>query len=192
MLLSLHTAPTEKPVSLTEAKAHLRVEHALDDAYITAAIDAATAEIDGRDGMLRRSLCTQTWDYFLSYFPIHRRICLPFPPVQSIVHVKYFNEANVEQTFAPENYEVVTVAEQAYISLAYNASWPGTYDREQAVNIRYVAGYGAAADVPANIRSAILIRVGELYANRGDDEWAGDMSAPVKRLLAPSRRIQLA
>jgi uncharacterized phiE125 gp8 family phage protein len=192
MLLSLHTAPAETPVSLEEAKAHLRVEHDEEDDLITALINAATAEIDGRQGFLRRSLVTQTWDYFLSWFPVQARICLPFPPVQSVTHIKYFDGANAEQTFDPASYEVVTVAEQAYVQLAHNASWPGTYEREQAINIRYVAGYGDPEDVPANIRAAILIRVGELYANRGDADWSGDMSKPVRRLLAPSRRIELA
>lgn len=192
MLLSLHTAPTETPVSLAEVKAQLRVEHDEEDAILGGMIAAATAEIDGRDGFLRRSLCTQTWDFFLKRFPLHERICLPFPPVQTVTYVKYYDDANVEQTFDPANYEVVTVAEQAYIYLAYNASWPGTYERQQAISIRYVAGYGAAAAVPKNIRAAIFLRVGELYANRGDGEWKGDMTEPCKRLLSPSRRIELA
>jgi len=192
MLLSPHTAPVTMPLTLAEAKAHLRVEHTEEDTLITALIAAATNEIQGRDGYLRRALVTQTWDYYLSYFPVHERICLPLPPLQNVTHIKYFDGDNVEQTFSAANYEVVTTAEQGYVQLAANASWPDSYERQQAVNIQFVAGYGAAAAVPANIRAAMLIRIGELYANRGDAEWSDDMSKPVKRLLAPSRRIELA
>lgn len=192
MLLSLATPPSAYPVTVEEAKAHLRIEHALDDTYIGTLIAAVTAELDGRQGWLRRALITQTWDYALPRFPVARRICIPFPPLQSVTSIKYFDADNAEQTFASDNYETITQDEQGYVALKQSASWPSTYEREAAVTIRYVAGYGAAAtNVPANIRAAILLRVGELYTNRGDEAVHGDMAVTVKRLLSPSRRVLL-
>jgi len=193
MLLSLVTPPANLPVTVAEAKAHLRIEHTEDDTYLETLIKAVTAELDGRQGFLRRALITQTWDYSLPWFPVVRRICVPMPPLLSITSIKYFDADNVEQTFSSDNYETVTQDEQGYVALKQSASWPGTYEREAALTIRFVAGYGAAAtDIPDNIRAAVLLRIGELYANRGDEAINGDMSVTVKRLLNPSRRVILA
>ena len=53
--------PVDAVVSLTEAKAHLRVSHDDEDAEIAAMVDAATAYLDGLDGVLGRALGQQTW-----------------------------------------------------------------------------------------------------------------------------------
>ncbi|KWT72375.1 Gene Transfer Agent (GTA) ORFG06 [Hyphomicrobium sulfonivorans] len=185
-------APATQPVTLEEAKLHLRVEHEVEDTLISGLIAAAVAEIDGRHGYLRRALVTQTWELTLSRFPAARRIVLPMPPLQSVESVKYYDGANNEQTFDADNYEVVGTDEQGFVALNIVSSWPATYDREKAVTVRFVAGYGAAASVPANIRQAILLRVGDLYINRGDMPSDPDANLAVKRLLAPSRRVVLA
>jgi len=192
MLLSLVTPPAETPVSLNEAKAHLRVEHTDEDALINGLIAAATAEIDGRDGYLRRALVTQTWDYWLPRFPLARRILIPMPPLRDVVSIKYLDGNNLEQTFAAENYEVVGNDEQGYVALNIASSWPLTYDREKAVTIRFEAGYGEAKDVPVNVRQGILLRVADLYMNRGDESASPELNTAVKRLYAPSRRVVLA
>lgn len=53
--------PAETPVTLAEAKAHLRVDFDEDDALIGAILNAATEYLDGWDGILSRCLVTQTW-----------------------------------------------------------------------------------------------------------------------------------
>lgn len=53
--------PVDSVVSLGEAKAHLRVSHDDEDAEIAAMIDAATAYLDGLEGVLGRALGPQTW-----------------------------------------------------------------------------------------------------------------------------------
>ena len=45
--------------------------------------------------------------------------------------------------------------------------WPDTYDRANAINIEFVCGYGDdAEDVPASLRAAMLLHIGDLYENR--------------------------
>jgi hypothetical protein len=56
--------PTEPVLTLADAKPHLRVDHNDDDSLITALIAAATARLDGRDGILGRWLRQQTWELF--------------------------------------------------------------------------------------------------------------------------------
>lgn len=55
------TPPATAIVSLPEVKAHLRVDHAHEDALIQAYLDAATSWIDGFDGVLGRCVLEQTW-----------------------------------------------------------------------------------------------------------------------------------
>jgi uncharacterized phiE125 gp8 family phage protein len=190
MQLSLITPPAELPVSVVEAKAHLRIEHDDEDALIERIIGAAVARIDGRYGWLRRALVTQTWELELPWFPVSRRIALALPPLQSVTSVKYRDLDDVEQTFSSDSYQVVKTTDEGYIYLKTGESWPGgTFERPDAVKIQFVAGYGGAAAVPETIRQAILIEIGGLYAERGDAAVKADPSVVSKRLLAPYKRV---
>ena len=53
-LLTRISAPAALPVSLEELKAHLRVEHAEEDAALTRLLGAATSALDGPTGQLGR------------------------------------------------------------------------------------------------------------------------------------------
>lgn len=55
------TPPTAEIVSLDDAKAHLRVDHDHEDMLIQTYLDAATAWVDGFDGVLGRCVLEQTW-----------------------------------------------------------------------------------------------------------------------------------
>jgi uncharacterized phiE125 gp8 family phage protein len=193
MQLSLKTPPATSPVSVAEAKAHLRVEHSLDDAYIEACINAALERIDGRNGWLRRALINRTYELFLPWFPVARCIALPLPPLQSVTSIKYQDDNDVEQTFSASRYQVIKNEDEGYIYLKTGESWPGnTFERPDAVKIEFVAGYGAtAADVPQNIRQAILIEVGALYTERGDVASETEPQIVTRRLLAPHKRVLL-
>ena len=71
--------PTEKPVSLAEAKAHLRYDDDDQDVLIAACIAAATDRLDGWAGILGRCLVAQTWAVDLGCWPADRWLRLPFP-----------------------------------------------------------------------------------------------------------------
>lgn len=194
MQLSLITPAATLPVSVAEAKAHLRVEHSEEDTLIENLIKAVTVRIDGRYGWLRRALINQTWELYLPWFPVSRCIALPMPPLQSVDSVKYRDQSDVEQTFSSDSYQVVKTTDEGYIYLKTGESWPGgTYERPDAVTIRFVAGYGAAASsVPETIRQAILIELAGLYAGRGDETEAIEPSPAIKRLLGPHKRVLIA
>ena len=161
--LTLITAPSVEPVTLAEAKAHLRRDDTADDTLITSLITAARQNIDGKDGWLGRALCTQTWELRLDRF--HDEMVVPLPPLQSVTSVKYIDDDGVEQTLASTVYQVVT-GEPARLVLAYDQTWPSTREEMDAVRIRFVAGYGLAASVPAAIKAALLLQIGTLYRDR--------------------------
>lgn len=164
MATNLVTAPTVEPVSLEEAKTHLRVDVTADDVLIGALVAAARQQAET---ITRRALCTQTWDYYLDAFPNADHIWLPYPPLQSVTSIKYTNEDDVEATFASSSYLVDAYGTPGRIRLKDGESWPGATLRVvNGVAVRFVCGYGDPSDVPAPIRSAMLLMVGHWYENR--------------------------
>lgn len=193
MPLVLITAPETEPVSLAEARLHLRLDASgdpashPDDDLVTALITAARQSLDGRDGWLGRALITQTWELRLDAFPAGIR--LPLPPLRSVTSIKYDDADGVEQTLATDQY-VVTADEPAVIVPAYGVTWPSTRAMPEAVRARFVAGYGdAAADVPAPIKAAILLHLGTLYRDRETVNIGGGINEmpAYANLLAPYR-----
>lgn len=180
MALTLVTAPAAKPLTLAEAKAHLRVDGSDDDDLITALIAAATAHIDGRDGWLNRALVSQTWDLTLDAFPGANRfnpygaIQVPLPPLISVTSITYVDTAGATQTLSSSLYTVDVKSTPGRIVPAYGKTWPSTRDQVNAVTVRFVAGYadsGAspadpADNVPQAIKQAMLLMIGHWYANR--------------------------
>ena len=179
MFLSLVTAAAEQPVTLAEAKAHLRVLTTDEDSLIGALVAAAAAHLEGRSGVLGRALVTQTWDVRFDRFPFagnNGRIELPLPPLQSVTSVKYLDFTGTEVTLAADQYAVDTGHMIGRLRPAYGLTWPSTRDEDGAVRIRFVAGYGSASAVPTPIKQAILLLVGHWWINR---EAAGDAKGPL-------------
>jgi len=159
------TAPASIPVTLTEAKAHLRVDFTTDDTLITTLINVATEYAEKRLG---RALITQTWDLYMDEWPEGDTIEIPFSPLQSITHIKYYDTSNVEQTWASSNYVVDTISEPArVIQSATGNGYQSLYNRPNAINVRFVCGYGAAStNIPETIRAGIKLLISHFYENR--------------------------
>lgn len=196
MSLRLIAAPEHPPVTLAQAKGHLRVDHPDDDFLISTYIEAAVGRLDGADGILGRSLVNQTWALDLDRFPVCGPITIPLSPLRSVVSVKYFDPGGWEQLL-PAEHQVVHPG-LGLLELQPGRSWPSTYGRRRAVTIEFLAGYGPATKddgaplVPGPLRSAILLMVGDLYANR-ETGVVGTVAAELKtsmtvdRLTAPYR-----
>lgn len=162
--LAVITQPDYEPVSLQEAKDHLRIEHDDQDALIEALITAARQNLDGPDGTLGRCLISQTLRLTLDEFP--REIVLPCPPLISVTSIEYMDGGSPTYTELA-SYQVASKAEPALIKPAYGEYWPvvqcGNYD---AVRVTYTAGYGAyPGAVPLAIKQAMLLMIGDMYEN---------------------------
>lgn len=179
MTLTRITAPATGVITLQEARDHLRVTSNEEDELISGYVATASAYLDARDGILGEALVTQTWRYALDY---PQEVTLPLGPVQSITAVRYIDDAGAEQTYSAANYRLV----DGRIELVAGAEWPIVADQTDAFWIDFVAGYGAAAAVPATARHAALMMVAELYQTR---EMRAEMppSEAFKMLLAASR-----
>lgn len=184
--------PPDPLVSLELAKAHLVVQHNDDDTLISAYIAAASAHIDGPGGWLGRAIGVQTLEARFDSFPCDL-IPLIYPQLIVIVSVKYDDDDGVEQTVDAANYSL----DPRGALIAYGEAWPSARCRAGSVRVRYRSGYvenpeavELVAAVPAPITAAVLLMVGDLYANRetvGEGRSAIPMSTTVEALLSPYR-----
>lgn len=162
MSLKLITAPATEPVTLVEAKAQCKVEHSVDDALLALFIQGAREAAEHLTG---RAFITQTWELVLDAFPTCE-IELPKPTVQSIVSLKYLDGAGIEQTIASANYTLDADKLPGWVLPAVGATWPGTQAAANTVRVRFTAGYGAGAAVPATLKQWMLLQIGAAYRNR--------------------------
>jgi len=164
--MTLVTAPTAEPVSVIEMKDHLRIEidETAEDAILAKWIKAARLMVEAINA---RRLITQTWDCVLDRWPSGSVMKLPYPPLQSVTHVKYTDTAGTESTWSSDDYIVDTDACPGRIGLAYGEIWPTTTLRPIAgIAVRFVCGYGDAADVPEHLVQAVKLVVAHMYENR--------------------------
>lgn len=163
MALRLITAPTALPVSLADAKQHLKVEHDADDALITLMLKAAARSAEQE---LNRALMLQTWELRIDAFPA-AEIALPMPRVQSISAVAYTDPAGDEQTLGSSLYTLDADLLPGWLFPALGTSWPDTRDQANAVRITFVSGYGNTPEsLPEDVRVWILLHLGASYRNR--------------------------
>lgn len=167
MALALVTAPTIEPVTLAEAKAHLRITVDDENGLIQTLIGAARQYVETAT---HRALLQQTWDDKRDAFPCGD-IVLPLAPVTSVTSVSYVDQNGDTQVWSSALYDtdlpVGPQAAKARITPGYGEIYPITRAEINAVTIRFVAGYGTtAATVPASLRAAIKGLIGHWYYNR--------------------------
>ncbi|MFZ5821796.1 MAG: head-tail connector protein [Chloroflexota bacterium] len=163
MGLTLLTAPAEEPVSLSEAKTHLRVEHTDDDVLITGLIAAARQAAEARTG---RALVTQKWRQTLDAWPDDGVIELDKPRLISVESVSYLAIDGTRQTLDPAAYQAVTDTLIGTVQPTYGTYWPPCRDTPGSLRVDYTAGYGNAAAVPQPIKGWMLLALATWYAQR--------------------------
>jgi uncharacterized phiE125 gp8 family phage protein len=181
LALSLVTAPVVEPLTVAEAKQHLRIEDGAHDTELGAMIVAARKLLEET---LWRAFITQTWDYWLDAFP-PAHLALPRPPLQSITSISYTDTDGAEQTVDGSLYGADTATDPGRVILADGESWPTSASIPKAVKVRFVAGYGdAASAVPAPLIAALKLEL-ELLYDRPDEAYGRVLASRAKALAAP-------
>ncbi len=174
------TAPAAEPITLAEAKAHLRVDTATDDTLIAGYITTAR---EWCEDYLDRALVAQQLVMRLDAFP--EEIELPRPPMMATgtataVSITYTTgDTLATATLATTSYRVDRDDTPGVIRNVYNGSWPSHLLDQNSVSVAWWAGYGDASTVPQRVKTAILMCVHEIYEKRG----GGEMPDAAKRLL---------
>lgn len=163
LITELVTAPTETPVTLAELRAHLKITNTDEEKYLEALLQVSTQMAEK---ITRRALLTQTHKLYLDELPT-QTIELPFTPLQSVTHFKYYDYTTaVLTTWDSTNYFVDTKSEPGRLQRKTNYSWPTVDPRPSTIEIQFVCGYTSKDVVPNPIKQAILIMAAHAYENR--------------------------
>ena len=198
----VHTAETTDVISDTEVKTQLRIatSDSTHNTLIGVCKDAAIAIAKEN---LNRSLIHRTLVLSLDHMGNEndvlpdregitvgpyltfrkRKVHLPFSPLVSVTHVKTYNDADEATTMATSTYYVDTVSEIGRVVLRTGETWPDMLRVANALEIKYVAGYGSAvSSVPDSIRQGIIILAAHLFENP-DLVIKGDSSTMIPSLV---------
>jgi uncharacterized phiE125 gp8 family phage protein len=168
------TGPATEPVTVNEAKRQLFLSQSdtSQDIELASRIQAAREQWEHDTDS---AVFTQTLSVTAERFS-GREIVLPSRPIQSVTHVKYYDDSNVLQTLSTALYDVDL--QSRAVRLKWNSSWPTTYIRWDAVTVTYVAGKATIASVPAIAKQAMLLLITYYhFGNRGDNDRQNDRRA---------------
>jgi uncharacterized phiE125 gp8 family phage protein len=185
--------PNIEPVSVTELKAHLRIDSAAEDAMLASLITTARLQIEAA---LSLALITQNWSWTFDRWPRRAAVELPLSPVQSILRFAV-SQSGGSLTVPPSAYILDGQGIAARLITKY--AWPQPDVAALGIAITFAAGFGPLpTDVPAPIRQALVLLATHWYGNRGGDgacsggtantSSPGPLPALVSDLLAPYRR----
>lgn len=165
MNLVLTSPPASEPVTLAEAKLHLRVDFSDDDALIGSLITAARQWCEQSSGA---AFFTQTWRLTLDDWPTDGVVKLPRPPVKSVTSVKYYDGSGTQRTLvANTDYQIDLDAAPARVAPSPDKSWPDVQaGRLSPIEIVYVAGETTTGAIDQRAKQAILLMVAHWYKNR--------------------------
>lgn len=169
MLLTRISGPA-LPVSLSLALQHLR-EPQDEATYLQPVLSAATGFVSEKSG---RTLGAETWEIAVSQ--ASGDIELPKSPVQSVTSISYYDAAGVAQTVPVADYYLFKDGDRARLRPKDGKSWPPLQDRDDALTIRFVAGY---TTLPAELQHAILMMTAHFYQNRSSVEAANMIEVPM-------------
>ena len=156
------TPATSNPITLTEAKTHLKVDTTADDTFITNLIKSATSSAQEYTNRFFIATTIQQvgdkWEDISNLFK---------SPVLSVTNIKYVSTDGILTTLNSSVYFLDDVNKPARIGLKPNQSYPEIIDRLNAVQVNYVVGLAAGPDeVDEGIRQALLLTIGNWYQNR--------------------------
>lgn len=188
------TVPADgHPLSVADAKRHLRIDadDTTHDEHVATLVAAAHRHIENSLGV---AVMRQTRRTSLYGFPCGL-LWLGAGHNLTVLTVKYYDTAGVQQTMAGSDYVTDAVSRPAYIMAAPLKTWPVAQTRPGGVEVEWQAGWENPSDVPEDIIHAMKLLIGHWDQNReavvvGSTTATLDMA--VDALLNPHRVMAVA
>jgi uncharacterized phiE125 gp8 family phage protein len=191
MSLVMTSGPALEPVTVAEAKAHLRVDGTAEDVLIASLLLTSRLHVEAALGL---ALITQSWTFALDRWPQMPAVDLPIRPVQAIAFVRVLASDGTPTTLGASDYILEGRGVPPRLART-GTSWPLPGQVVSGIEIAFTAGFGSAAsDVPAPIRHALLLLVAHWYEHREPIEIGSDLltiPTAVSQLLMPYRVVRL-
>ena len=184
MASTLVTGPAVEPITLDELKTHLRIDGDADDETIVSLISEARSMIEE---YLNIAMINQTWRLTMDHWPAHgagvypptlqsqlagdpRYVELPRFPLGSVTSVTtYAEDSTATAVTVASVFDVDSYSTPGRLSLMSGQTWPTHGRPTNAIDVVYVAGYGAAKQaVPPMLRRAVLNVAAFMFEHRGD------------------------
>lgn len=180
------TAPAAEPVTLAEAKDHMRITDNDSDSFIHSLIIEARQMLEQISGI---AFITQTWKLTIDHWPGysdpwwngvrqgyigdlqggHAVVPLPRYPLQEIDSITVYDEdSNPTSVVVADVFDVDVESLRGRLVLKTGATWPVALRRSNAIQINYTSGYGdSPTDVPEALKRAIRVMVAYMFKHRG-------------------------
>jgi len=185
------SAPAVEPVTVFEAKEHLRVDGTVEDVLISSLIVTSRLHIEAALGL---ALISQSWKLVLDAWPKAGVLRMPLRPLSSVSAVRVFAADGTSQVVDPVRYFVDTVGEPPRV-IGNAGGIPAPGRTANGIEVDFVAGYGAAvSDVPSPIRHAVLLLVAHWFEHRDPVEIGSAnvaIPASVSHLLEPFQMARI-
>lgn len=173
MKLIVKTAPSSEPITLAEAKTHLRITHGLEDDYINLLIKVAREKFE-KD---TERVCVQTtYELYLDSLTYNDQfncdVVLFKCPIISVDEVAVLAD-DTTSTYTPissDTYKSDVKGEPGRILFS---TFPDYGDQMNAIRITFKAGYAPLVEsvtdltkVPEQAKQAMKLLIGHFYENR--------------------------
>lgn len=185
-MAQMQTAPpTVEPLTLSEVKAFLRIDHGEEDALLTTLITTTRLQVEAA---LDLGLNTQVWEVS---GPRDGRPCVAIAirPVASVTSVEIEGRDGTRTPLSAGDYMIEEAAGATHIDVER------ALPRDARVVATVTVGFGDTADdVPEPIRHALKLLVAHWYEHRdpASVECASrKIPEGISALLAPYRRVTL-
>lgn len=195
------SAPAVEPITLDEAKAHLRLDTADDDLLIQSLILTSRLHIEVALGL---ALITQTWSCFFDRWPARSgaplepagadltlrssiarsaadfdAVTLPISPVRSIDAIRVYDEDGTFVSLPVAGFTTDFISRRPRVRRNAGTATPEPGRRLNGIEFAVTCGFGSTpADVPAPIRQALLLLVAHWYEHRDP----GEIGTPEARI----------
>lgn len=190
MTVLLITPPAVEPVSLEEAKAHLRLVGSDDDDYLSALIVAARLQVETA---IRRVLIDQTWRIYRDDWPADGLVELPLGPIRSIAEITVWDADGAPKVLSSAAWRLDAASSPARLKLLGAGPSPGR--PLNGVEIDVVAGFGpSGVAVPQPLRLAIMMLVARWFENREGAAYGvvpSTVADAFEASIAPFRMLRL-